>query len=100
MAENLPLGYAVWIEHSDGGDYYTRVKFILERQPAAFEVCPVCHRGDLALIGHLLQTGLLDDHIYAVSRCGSCCALTVFSYHVGADRRILPEKKECNNASV
>lgn len=98
MENDLKIGTTVWIEHRDSGDVYYKVKLIMERQPASVEWCKVCHRGELALMGHLIQTGILDDKIYAVTHCLHCCAVTVFIYHVEAKVRELPESGDCSDA--
>lgn len=94
---DLQLGSTVWIEHKNTGDIYFKVKLILERQPGAVEVCRVCHRGQLGLMGHLIQTGILDDKVYAVTTCEKCCAVTVFIYHVEAGHHVLPESGNCDD---
>lgn len=95
MEQDLKLGSIVWIEHRDTGDVYYKVKLILEKQPARVEYCKVCHQSELALMGHIIQAGLLDDKIYAVMHCPHCCAVTVFIYHVEAQIRQLPEVGDC-----
>lgn len=97
MESDLRLGSTVWIEHRKDGDVYFRVKIIIERQPGQAEFCKCCHRGQLTLMGHIIQTGLLDDKIYAVTTCGHCCAVTVFIYHVEAGSSVLPESGECHD---
>jgi hypothetical protein len=99
MYQDLKKGSVVWIEHKPDGDVYYRVKLILERQPASIEVCPLCHRGQLSLMGHLIQHGMLDDKIYAVSNCNHCCGITVFTYHVEAGLTVLPESGDCSGVS-
>lgn len=96
MEQDLKLGSTVWIEHKDTGDVYYRVKIINERQPGNLEVCHVCHRGQVILMGHVIQTGLLDDKIFAVMNCERCCAVTVFIYHVEHSVLVLPERADCN----
>lgn len=97
MEKDLALGSTVWIEHRDDGDVYFKVKLILEKQPAAVEFCKACHRGQLALMGHLVQTGILDDKVCAVCHCEHCCAVTVFIYHVEAHTRLLPQEADCDS---
>lgn len=82
MEYDLKLGSTVWIDHTPDGDVYYRVRLILEKQPSQVEFCKACHKGQLALMGHLIQTGILDDKIYAVTHCEHCKAVTVFIYHV------------------
>lgn len=93
----MQLGSTVWIEHREDGDVYYKVKLILEKQPASVEFCKVCHRGELALMGHVIQTGLLDDKVYAVTHCVHCCAVTVFIYHVEPSLMALPEEADCEH---
>lgn len=96
METDIKRGSTVWIEHKADGDVYYRVKIILEKQPGSVEFCKVCHRGELSLMGHLIQSGILDDKIYAVTGCDHCCAVTVFIYHVEHDSVTLPEKGTCD----
>lgn len=96
MEQDWKLGSTVWIEHKPEGDVYYKVKIIMERQPASLEICHVCHRGELALMGHVIQQGILDDKIYAVAHCLSCCAVTVFIYHVEHSIPVLPEAGDCH----
>lgn len=97
METDLKIGSTVWIDHKANGDVYYRVKLILERQPGSHEFCRTCHKGQLALMGHLIQRGLLDDKIYAVMTCEKCCAVTVFIYHVEVGHFILPEFGDCDD---
>lgn len=99
MEHDLKLGSTVWIEHKPDGDVYFKVKIINERQPGTIEICHVCHRGELSLMGHIVQQGLLDDKVYAVANCSKCCAVTVFIYHVEHSTLELPEKGGCNAGS-
>lgn len=92
---DMRLGSTVWIEHKPDGDVYYRVKLIMERQPGSVEFCRVCHRGQLGLMGHIIQRGILDDKIYAVTHCDHCCAITVFIYHVETGQAVLPESGDC-----
>lgn len=99
MESDLRLGSTVWIEHKDSGDVYYRVKLIFEKQPALVEFCKVCQRGQLALMGHVIQKGILDDKVYAVCHCEHCCAVTVFIYHVEPSDLNLPEGGSCADQS-
>lgn len=99
MESDMKLGSTVWIEHTDDGDIYFKVKMILERQPGSVEICRVCHRGQLDLTGHLIQRGMLDDKVYAVTHCLHCCAITVFVYHVEVGHVVLPEPGNCEDES-
>lgn len=95
MVDDLRPGSVVWVEHTVDGDIYYKVKIILERQPMHVEVCRVCHNGKLALMGHVIQTGYLDDKVYAICRCAECCAFAVFIYSVTAGTHIMPEPGGC-----
>lgn len=95
MEHDLRLGSTVWIEHKAKGDIYYKVKIILEKQPSSIEICRVCLRGQLGLMGHIIQSGLLDDKVYAVAACEKCCAVTAFIYHVPHEELILPEEGDC-----
>lgn len=97
MDRNLHLGTTVWIEHKADGDVYYKVKLILEKQPASIERCRVCHRGQLSLMGHLIQSGMLDDKVFAVTACDHCCAVTAFIYHVEHESLTLPEEGNCEH---
>lgn len=92
MEYDLKIGTTVWIEHTDQGDITHRVKLILEKKPQDTELCKVCGQGHLTVHGLLIQHGILDDKIYAVSSCGHCEAITAFVYHVEARNLYLPEE--------
>lgn len=98
LEQDLRPGSTVWIEHKPDGDVYYRVKFIHERQPGPTEFCKHCHRGQLMLMGHIIQSGFLDDKIYAVTHCPNCCGVTVFIYHVEAGHLALPESGGCDGS--
>ena len=99
MDYDWKLGSTVWIEHKPDGDVYYKVKVILERQPGSIEFCRLCHRGQLSLMGHIIQNGMLDDKIYAVTHCEHCCGVTVFIYHVEHGTLTLPESGDCDAAN-
>lgn len=100
METDLRIGSTVWIDHQDSGDVYYKVKLILERQPSSVEICRLCSRGQLKLAGHLIQTGILDDKIYAVCHCTKCCGITVFIYHVESHLHELPEVGSCDEQTL
>ncbi len=88
METDLTLGTTVWIEHTSRGDVNYKVKFIRYRPPFSRETCLQCAKGQLVLMGHLVQYGILDDKIYAVMLCEHCKSVTVFISYVTAQARL------------
>jgi hypothetical protein len=89
---DLRIGTTVWVESTDGGDVSHKVKLILEKQPKEHEYCKLCGQGQLVLMGHLVQMGLLDHKVYAVMLCEHCRGVTAFVYHVEARPLDFPEE--------
>lgn len=82
LETDLTLGTTVWIDHTDKGDIAYKVKIIHYRDPRHPETCRVCSKGNLRMMGTLIQYGLLDDKIYTVMYCDTCHSATVFVTYV------------------